>query len=339
MAGDEKRAGEDAGLVRPEVAVGVAVRPAARLAARSEAQAVAGPHVERIQKLYWPFLLPTIALYVLFLVLPTIGTVVLSLTRWSGIGSPRFVGLQGYRQMLGSEAFLSGFGNTLVYVLLAGAGTFVLASLLTMVLRDMRGNRMIRAILFFPNIVAPIALGMFLGIIFKFHPNKQGLANFLMEATGIGALKFLRPENVTWVVAGALIWASAGFYITILMAAVDRIPDYLYEDADLAGASPWQQFRAITLPLTWDVVGVAGVLWTIMALRIFELVFVLAGPGTYSPPHQTWTLGLYVFDRSFGTQGTPQYGVACACAVMMILLVSVLVVALRRLMRRDVIQF
>lgn len=299
----------------------------------------AAPHLARKRRLFWPFLLPTITLYVLFLAAPTVATVALSFTEWSGVGSPRFAGLRPYRELLTSDGFRYGFGNTLIYVLLGGVGTFAVAFLLTMVLREMRGNRLIRAVLFFPNIVAPVALGMFLGLVFTFHPRKQGLANFALESLGVGAVKFLRPENVTWVVMGALIWASAGFYLTILMAAVDRIPPYLYEDAALAGASPWQQFRSITLPLTWDVVGVAGVLWTIMALRIFELVFVLAGPGTYSPPHHSWNLGIYVFDRSFGTQGTPQYGVACACAVMMIVLVSVLVVALRRLMRREAIQF
>jgi raffinose/stachyose/melibiose transport system permease protein len=310
-----------------------------RLADGSLAGSAAGPHVARRRRLFWPFVLPAMGLYVLFLVLPTIATVALSTTEWAGIGSPRFVGLRTYREMFASEAFQYGFLNTLIYVLAGGAGTFAVAFLFAMVLREVRASRLIRAILFFPNIVAPVALGMFLGFVFKFQPDKQGLANFVLESFGADAVKFLRPENVTWVAMAALVWASAGFYITILMAAVDRIPPYLYEDAHLAGASPWQRFRFITLPLTWDIVGVAGVLWTIMALRIFELVFVLSGPGTYSPPHRTWTLGLYVFDRSFATQGTPQYGVASACAVIMICLVSVLVVALRRLMRRDVIQF
>ncbi|SDZ26852.1 raffinose/stachyose/melibiose transport system permease protein [Amycolatopsis xylanica] len=299
-----------------------------------------GAHARRKRRLFWPFAVPALALYLAFLVLPTIATVVLSFTSWSGAGdTPQANGVTNYTQMWQSDSFQYAFRNTLFYVFVGGIGTFALAFLFTMVLRDMRGGKVVRAILFFPNIVAPVALGMFLGFVFKYQPGKQGLANYLLEHAGADAAKFLAPSNVTSVVTASLIWASSGFYITILMAAVDRIPPYLYEDASLAGASPWQKFRNITLPMTWDVVGVAGVLWTINALKIFELVFVLAGPGTYAPPNQAWTLGVYVFDRTFGSNGTPDFGAACACAVAMIALVSLLVVLLRRLMRRDAIQF
>jgi raffinose/stachyose/melibiose transport system permease protein len=295
-------------------------------------------HEARRKRLFWPFLIPTLVLYGLFLVVPTIATVVLSFSSWRGAGdTPQFNGVKQYTQMFADDGFQSAFVNSLMYIVLGGVGTFLLAFLFTMVLRDMRGNQFVRAILFFPNIVAPVALGMFFGVIYRYQPNRQGLANWLLESVGLTAQKFLNADSVTWVVMGSIIWASSGFYITILMAAVDRIPPYLYEDASIAGASPWQKFRNITLPLTWDVVGIAGVLWTINAVKIFELVFVMAGSGTYAPPIHTWTLGIFVFDRSFGD--TPAFGVACACAVVMIALVSVFVVALRRLMRRDAIQF
>jgi raffinose/stachyose/melibiose transport system permease protein len=304
------------------------------------ARAAGGAHLRRKKRLFWPFAAPAFVLYLAFLVLPTLATVVLSFTSWAGAGdTPKPNGVTNYTQMWASDSFQYAFRNTLVYVFLGGIGTFALAFLFTMVLRDMRGGKVVRAILFFPNIVAPVALGMFLGFVFKYQPGKQGLANYVLEHVGADAAKFLAPSNVTGVVTASLIWASSGFYITILMAAVDRIPPYLYEDAELGGASPWQKFRNITLPMTWDVVGVAGVLWTINALKIFELVFVLAGPGTYAPPNQAWTLGVYVFDRTFGSNGTPDFGAACACAVAMIALVSILVVLLRRLMRRDAIQF
>jgi raffinose/stachyose/melibiose transport system permease protein len=295
-------------------------------------------HVARRKRLFWPFIIPTLVLYGVFLIAPTIATVVLSFSSWKGAGdTPQFNGFKQYSQIFADQGFQHAFFNTLTYIALGGIGTFVLAFLFTMVLRDMRGNQMIRAILFFPNIVAPVALGMFFGVVYRYQPSRQGLANFLLESVGLKAVKFLDADVITWVVLGSIIWASSGFYITILMAAVDRIPPDLDEDASIAGASPWQKFRNITLPLTWDVVGIAGVLWTINAVKIFELVFVMAGSGTYAPPIHTWTLGIFVFDRSFGD--TPAYGAACACAVVMIALVSVFVVALRRLLRREAIQF
>ncbi|WP_248583148.1 sugar ABC transporter permease [Nocardioides sp. InS609-2] len=292
------------------------------------------------RRIFAPFVVPSLVLYVAFLVLPTIATVVLSFTSWSGAGdTPKPNGVANYTELASSfpdGAFARSFVNTLIYIVVGGVGTFVLAFLFAMVLRDMRANKFIRAILFFPNIVAPLALGMYFGFVFR---SPDGLANNMLGMFGIDYFKFLSSDNVTYIAMAGIVWSSAGFYITIIMAAIDRVPTYLYEDAAIAGATAWQKFRSITLPLTWDVVGIAGVLWTISAVKIFELVWVLAGPGTYSPPVKTWTLGVMVFDRTFGGRGTPQYGVACAVAVVMILLVSLFVLLLRRFMRRETVQF
>jgi raffinose/stachyose/melibiose transport system permease protein len=299
-----------------------------------------GSHARAKRRLFVPFVLPALVLYLAILVLPTCATVVLSFTSWSGAGdTPQPNGLDNYRGLVDSfpgGAFASSFVNTLIYVVVGGFGTFLLAFLFAMVLREMPGSKTIRAILFFPNIVAPLALGMYFGFVFR---APDGLANAMLRAIGLDTVQFLSADRVTYVAMSGIVWASAGFYIIIIMSAIDRVPPYLYEDAAIAGATAWQKFRHITLPLTWDVVGIAGVLWTISAVKIFELVWVLAGPGTYSPPVKTWTLGVMVFDRTFGGRGTPQYGVACAVAVTMILLVTVFVVLLRRVMRREVVQY
>ncbi|MDQ3580092.1 MAG: sugar ABC transporter permease, partial [Actinomycetota bacterium] len=166
-----------------------------------------------------------------------------------------------------------------------------------------------------------------------------GLLNIMLDYVGIDGPNWL--GSTTWALPSLIVVSLWGFGGTMLvfLAGLQGVPGELYEAVEVDGGSAWHKFRNVTLPLTWDVLGVAGVLWTIGAIKIFELVFVLAGPGTYSPPIRAWTLGIYVFDRSFGTQGSPEYGMACAAAVMMIALVSVLVVLLRRLMRRDTIQF
>lgn len=320
------------------MATGEAVRTSVRTARPHRNDP--GAHVRGKKRLFGPFLLPALVLYVAVLVLPTIATVVLSFTSWSGAGdTPKANGTDNYEALAKSfpdGAFATSFVNTLIYVVVGGIGTFLLAFLFAMVLRDMRFNKTIRSILFFPNIVAPLALGIYFGFVFN---SPDGLANNMLAAAGLDTVKFLSLEKLTWVAMCGVVWASAGFYITIIMAAIDRVPTYLYEDAAIAGATAWQKFRHITLPLTWDVVGIAGVLWTISAVKIFEMVWVLAGPGSYSPPVKTWTLGVFVFDRTFGGKGTPQYGAACAVAVVMIALVTLFVVMLRGAMRREVVQY
>src|SRR5882724_3080326 len=110
-------------------------------------------HVARRKRLFWPFLIPTLVLYGVFLIGPSIATVVLSFTSWKGAGdTPQFNGFTQYTRMFGDEGFQHAFLNTLTFIALGGIGTFVLAFLFTMVLRDMRGNQLVRAILFFPNI-------------------------------------------------------------------------------------------------------------------------------------------------------------------------------------------
>ncbi|CAM3901913.1 MULTISPECIES: carbohydrate ABC transporter permease [Tsukamurella] len=294
------------------------------------------------RKLFGPFITPALLLYTAVLVVPTVYTGYLSFTDWSGSGTPVWAGLENYggllSELVDGGPFRTALLNTLLYIVVGGVGTFALAFLFAMVLADMKGSRVIRAVLFFPNIVAPLAIGMFFGIIFNAQP--PGMVNQVLADLGLSEpFPFLNESNVRWLTLAAVMWASAGFFITILMSAIDRIPPYLYEDASIAGASSWQKFRNITFPMISDVVTIAGVLWTISAIKIFEMVWVMAGPGTYAPPVGSWTLGLEVYYDTFGSQGEGKFGVASAVAVVMLLLVIVFVTLLRRMSRREQLQY
>jgi ABC-type sugar transport system permease subunit len=133
-------------------------------------------------------------------------------------------------------------------------------------------------------------------------------------------------------------WMSTGFFVTILMAGVDRIPDYYYEDAELSGASRWQKFRHITMPMSWDVVGIMAVLWVITAMKTFEFIYAFTGVGT-PPAAANWTAALYVYYTGFASSGQPQLGRACAMAVIMLLIIGVLIAFIQRVMRREAIEF
>jgi raffinose/stachyose/melibiose transport system permease protein len=136
-----------------------------------------------------------------------------------------------------------------------------------------------------------------------------------------------------------LIWINTGFYATILLASVDRIPPYLFEEAALAGANAYQRLRHIILPLTWDVIGVAAVLWTVSSIKIFEFIYAFAGGAGYLPSTQVWNTAVYSYAEAFSAQGIPKYGTSAATAIIMLLLVGVLVGLSRRIFKHETIEY
>ncbi|MFD0476124.1 carbohydrate ABC transporter permease [Nonomuraea thailandensis] len=227
------------------------------------------------RRLYWPLVLPALVVYVAVFVLPGLATVALSLTKWAGSGPIEWVGLANYRRLWYDDVFATSLVNTMIILFGVGALTFLSSFGLTVLLREMAGRRFVRAVIFFPNAVSALAISILWGFLFQ----ADGLVNGLLRAMGIDAVpRWLSDDNLFFVICAGLVWVNTGFYTTILMAAVDRIPVYLYEAADLEGATSWQKFRAITLPLMWDAVAVSATLWAISAIKIFEFIYVSRGP-------------------------------------------------------------
>jgi raffinose/stachyose/melibiose transport system permease protein len=151
---------------------------------------------------------------------------------------------------------------------------------------------------------------------------------------------WLSQDNLFPLIMVMLTWITTGYFTTILMAGVDRIPPYYYEDCALAGANAWQRLRYVILPLTWDVFGTCAVLWTISSVKIFEIIWIFGGSsGAGMPPTQTWTTAVYTYVTAFSGESVPAYGAASASAVLSLALVSVLVLLLRRVMKREAIEF
>ncbi|MFD7250929.1 carbohydrate ABC transporter permease [Streptomyces sp. NPDC059895] len=317
--------------------VGAAARSRpGRPADAGRAGARPSPLAARRRKLFWPLLLPAAAVYVVFFAGPSLYTLWLSLNEWAGAGPMSFVGLDNYRRLLQDPTFHHAFANTLWIILGVGGLTFLVSFGLTMFLRDMKGRKAARSILFFPNIVPSVVLAILWGFLFQ----SDGLVDAVARLAGVDdPPNWLGQEHLFSVIMIGLVWTSTGFYTTILMAAVDQIPPELYEDCELAGANAPQKFRHVTLPLMWDVVGVCAVLWTISAVKVFEFIYAFAGAAGQMPDTGVWNTALYTYGEAFASGGVPRYGSASASAVVMLALVGVLVVLIRRVMRRDAVQY
>lgn len=292
---------------------------------------------EQRKRLLVPFVAPAFILYTVLFIVPALGAVWISLHKWAGSGPMKFVGLDNYGRIFRDPLFLRSFGNTLLLLFVVGAAIFILAFAMTLVLRDMAGKKIARNVIFFPHLVNALVFGVLAGFIF----NPGGIVNSLLAPFGVTEPpKWLAQDNIFPLIMATLICTTTGYFTTILMAGVDRIPPYYYEDCALAGATASQRLRYVILPLTWDVFGTCAVLWTISSVKIFEIIWVFGGSsGAGVPPTQSWTAAVYTYVNAFSGQSTPAYGAATASAVLSLALISVLVIALRRAMRRDAVEF
>lgn len=311
--------------------------PARRARARSPRRGGASLQAQR-RRTYWAFILPALLVYVGFFIAPALFGVAASFSDWRGAGlALNFNGLHNYIRLLNDTAFHMALFNTLSIAFICGIFVFIIAFAFSIVVREMRAKITVRSLLFLPYLISPIAMGIAFGLLLA--PN--GALNTILRAVGLGtfAIEWLNPDNEFRTIMIGIVWVNVGFYLVLLMSGIDRIPTYFYEDAELAGANAFQKFIHVTLPLSWDIVTVAVVLWLIGAVRIFDFVFAFVG-GTSVPPPGISTLAIAQYGVTTGGPN-PAYemGYGCAMGVFMVVLIGFLVVAVRRLMRRDALEF
>ena len=291
------------------------------------------------KKLVAMFLTPALFIYLVFFFLPAGFTFYFSLFKWSGFGTEmEFIGLGNYRRLMTDPTFWLSLRNTLLLLAVGGFFIFGLAFLYTILINSgIWGKKLFRLVFFLPNVVSVVALSAMWAYIYN---PRYGLLNTTLNSIGLeglGSTLWTSPDNIFWAMMAALIWVFTGFFLILLLAGVDKIPADMYEAADLEGASLWQKFRYITLPMIWDVMTISFVIWVINAVKMFEFPFAF---GFLQVPQQLYTLGIYLYIMGFG-QRDPIYqlGYATAIGVVMLVLAFALIVLLRRFLRREQLEF
>ncbi|MGW4244674.1 carbohydrate ABC transporter permease [Nocardia sp. NPDC004722] len=318
------------------MAVGITAVAVRRDVGERQASGRPGPLERRQRRLFWPFVLPASLFYLVLFLAPIAYSAYTSFYKWDGMGAMQWRGFDNYRMLWDDPAFRTALTNTLKILVVGGAVIFMISFALTLVLREMKARMFARSVLFFPCLINALVYGAAAG--FLFNPN--GPVNTVLGWVGVSdPPKWLATGNTFTLIVAVLVWSATGYYTTILMAAVDDIPPYLYEAAELDGAGAFQRFWHVTLPLSWEVISVCAVLWTVSSLKIFELVLMFGGADPNNPPVQTWTTSIYVYNAGFPPSSVPKLGLASAAAIVSLLMVGVFTLILRRAMRRDPIQY
>src|SRR6516162_6896768 len=263
------------------------------------------------------FLLPSFIFVGLFALYPIFESFRLSFYRsiltlpWLGQKS---VGWENYVDLLTDPVAAQSLRITLIFAAVSIPLELVIGLGMALVMNEVfRGRGLMRAIVLIPWAIPTVVSSQMWRFIFN---DRYGLFNFILFAAD--ASRYLAPladpTLAPMAIIVAEVWKTAPFVALILLAGLQSIPDDLYEAASIDGATPWEKFRHITLPLIRPAVLLALLFRTIDALRVFDLVFVMTQGG---PADATNVLSFYGYKKTFA-EGMVGYGSAIAVGIFLI---------------------
>jgi ABC-type sugar transport system permease subunit len=262
----------------------------------------------------WIFILPSLALLVIFAFVPLISTGWLSLTDSNVVSGPgNFVGGQNYSRMVSDPLFWTSLRNTLVFTLGTVPTSIAIGLLLAILLnRKLPGVGLIRSLYFVPFVVSGVAVSLVMAWIFN---GDYGIVNNLLRAIGLPTVAFLNNPNwAMFVLVLAVLWGRIGFCLVIYLAALQAVPANLLEAAAIDGASARQRFWSVTWPLLRNTTFLLLVLNVVHSLQAFDIIYVLTGGG---PGFSTMVFIEYIFNTAFQGGHT---GYASAMGVVFIVI-------------------
>jgi multiple sugar transport system permease protein len=280
----------------------------------------------RRRRTYLLFVLPALLVVGAVIIFPWAFTVWMSAFDWKIGSEAHFVGFDNYTQLATNTRFLESILHTFYFTVLAVIFPLILGTAAALIFhREFPLRGMLRSIFTMPMMATPVAVALVWTMMF--HP-QQGVLNYLLSLVGLPPSLWV--YSPTWVIPSLVlveIWHWTPLIMLIVLGGLAALPTEPYESARLDGASEWQLFRYITLPLLAPFLIVAAVIRTIDALKAFDTIYVISqgGPGTASE-----TINLYLYLQAFAF-----YNVGNASAVVVVFFVIILALALLLLHVRE----
>ena len=280
----------------------------------------------------WVFLAPALLLIAVFFFLPVLAALLLSFTDFDiyalgDLDRLRFVGFANYLQLLQSPLFWTALGNTFYFVVVGGPLS-VAVSLGAALLVNSRLTRFpgfFRAAFFLPVVTTLVAVAVVWR--YLYHP-RYGLLNYGLSLLGIEPIDWL--GDPAWAMPAIIlmaVWKNFGFNMIIFIAGLQNIPAQLYEAARIDGASAWQQFRHITLPLLGPTFLFVALMTMIGYFQVFAEPYVMTQGG---PANRTLSVVLLMYEEGFRWWNMGYASAAAFVLFALILAATVLQLKLRR---------
>jgi multiple sugar transport system permease protein len=277
------------------------------------------------------FMMPTIIILGIFLVLPILYAIVLAFHKVQLLGevSYRFNGLKNFVRMGSDERVWIALQNTVEYVAIVVPIQTLLALGLALALNtQIKGKSWFRVAFFLPTVTSSAVLTL----IFMWIYNTNGLLNSFLSLFGISAYNWLGDPNVA--LKGIMImniWSTAPLFMVIYLAALQDIPESLYEAAAIDGATPWEKFWCITLPFLKPVTFFVIVMGIIGTFQLFDQSYIFSG-GSGGPNNATLTIVLLIYQYAFKSL---DMGYALALTLMLAFVIMSVTLIQRTLFKEE----
>ncbi len=291
----------------------------------------------------YPLLLlsPALVILLVFKVLPIILAFRFSFYEWGIAGEKGFVGLYNYYVLLQDPLFWRSMLNTFYYVLFTVPLAIIISLFFAILLnKGVKALGTFRTIYYLPVVTSIVAVS----VVWKWlYDPSRGLFNYLLELIGMHPLRWLEePRGIFELIFGVKlplllkgpslalfslsllgVWRSIGYNVIIFLAGLKNIPPVYYDAAKVDGATPWQAFKNVTLPLLSPTTFYVTIMTTISSFKMFAPVWTMTGPPPGGPLHSTMVIIYYLFQRGF-----EEYEVGYGSAIAFVFFLLILVITI-----------
>jgi multiple sugar transport system permease protein len=270
------------------------------------------------------FLAPMLFTIGLFMLAPIVYALFLSFHKVQLLGgtSYDFIGIQNFLNVFDDHRALIALRNTFKYVIIVVPLQTALALVLAATLNaGLKGQGFFRIVYFLPTLTSSAVLTL----IFMWMYNQNGLVNHVLSIFGLPTYNWIGDPQVALTAIMIMnIWSTAPFFMTIYLAALQDIPDSLYEAAGLDGANVFQKFWHVTVPSLRPVTSFVVIIGIIGTFQLFDQSYIFSG-GSGGPDNSTLTVVLLIYQYAFRTMGTMGYAAALAFSLAVFILAATLI--------------
>jgi len=280
---------------------------------------------------FLPYLLvsPYLIFLLVFVTFPVLFCLLLTFNSWNIISPMRFIGFDNYNRLIHDNLFWKAISNTLKFLLLHIPLQIVVSLGLAQLLNQrLRARPFFRASFFMPVIVSGVVITILWQQLLGYE---SGLLNRLLSSVGLPKIGWLvNPDIAIYSIAIMATWKNVGLYVILFLVGLQTVPTQYYEAARMEGASRWQQFYHITLPMINPTIFMVVILSTIGGFSLFIEPYIMTGGG---PMNQTLSAVLYIYKQAFEYYNM---GYSATLGFFYAIMIMVVVVLQKRFIEREV---